>query len=237
MTATAWSQSEPPIPGWYTASKSRDTNFLRYWNGARWSAPVHTDDMAIHSERARQMPGESPGEIEWQNVESRPDPIVKENDNSICPCEPGKCAASAEGARVGRMSVISDVRCKATIPGPGAYGGLEPGAMMDIPPGCRVQVLCPDPEPNASMMLGSALKRMAERALEYDKPGGERSMAATVAAFNAVTGQSLSESEGWMFMECLKAVRDFTTPGGHADSQEDRIAYAALGAEARRGGR
>jgi len=34
-------------------------------------------------------------------------------------------------------------------------------------------------------------------------------------------------------MEVLKAVRDFTTPNGHRDSQIDRVAYAALCAEAR----
>lgn len=86
-------------------------------------------------------------------------------------------------------------------------------------------------------LLTAAAAHMKERAKTYDQPGGERSIGRTVEAFNAITGKTLSESEGWLFMELLKAVRDFSTPGGHADSQEDRIAYAALGAEARRAGR
>lgn len=89
----------------------------------------------------------------------------------------------------------------------------------------------------APEMLDAAARHIRDRAATYDKPEGERSMGQTVAAFNAITGRDLRESEGWLLMELLKAVRDFTTPGGHADSQEDRVAYAALGAEARRAGR
>jgi hypothetical protein len=89
----------------------------------------------------------------------------------------------------------------------------------------------------APSLLEAAAGHIRARASTYDKPEGERSMAATVQAFNAITGHVVSESEGWLFMELLKAVRDYTTKGGHADSQEDRIAYAALGAEARRAGR
>lgn len=90
---------------------------------------------------------------------------------------------------------------------------------------------------SALSLLEAAAGHIRNRAAAYDKPQGERSMGQTVAAFNAVTGRDLSESEGWLLMELLKAVRDFTTPGGHEDSQEDRIAYAALGAEARRAGK
>ena len=36
---------------------------------------------------------------------------------------------------------------------------------------------------------------------------GERSMASTVKAFNALTGHNLTESEGWEFMVLLKLVR------------------------------
>ncbi len=91
--------------------------------------------------------------------------------------------------------------------------------------------------PTAGDFLRDAGATMDERAKEYDQPGGERNMAATVVAFNAITGLALSESQGWLFMELLKARRDFATPGGHADSQRDRVAYAALAAEARRAGR
>lgn len=42
----------------------------------------------------------------------------------------------------------------------------------------------------------------------------------------------LSESEGWLFMQILKDIRQWQNPGRyHADSAEDCIAYAALKAE------
>lgn len=90
---------------------------------------------------------------------------------------------------------------------------------------------------SAPDLLDAAAGHIRARASTYDKPQGERSMERTVQAFNAITGHDVSESQGWLFMELLKAVRDYTTEGGHADSQEDRIAYAALAAEARRAGR
>jgi hypothetical protein len=90
---------------------------------------------------------------------------------------------------------------------------------------------------SAPSLLEAAAGHIRDRAATYDRSEGERSMERTVQAFNAVTGHTVSESQGWLFMELLKAVRDYTTPGGHADSQEDRIAYAALGAEARRAGK
>ena len=59
----------------------------------------------------------------------------------------------------------------------------------------------------------------------------ERSMAQTVAAFNVITGNIMSEQEGWLFMLLLKLVRQHQTEGWHQDSSEDAIAYAALMAE------
>lgn len=41
---------------------------------------------------------------------------------------------------------------------------------------------------NAADVLKAALGHMEDRAATYDKPEGERSMPATVAAFNALTG-------------------------------------------------
>lgn len=104
-------------------------------------------------------------------------------------------------------------------------------------PPVRVEHFAETKPVDAAALLDAAAGHIRDRAATYDKPAGERSMGQTVAAFNAITGHTLQESEGWLLMELLKAVRDFTTPGGHADSQEDRIAYAALGAEARRAGR
>lgn len=74
---------------------------------------------------------------------------------------------------------------------------------------------------------------MAERGKTYDKGGkAERSMAATVTAFNAITGRDLSEPEGWLLMSLVKRVRQYQNPSFHRDSAEDAVAYAALEAEA-----
>ena len=95
----------------------------------------------------------------------------------------------------------------------------------------------PVPEPKAAELLGRAAKHMHDRASTYDKPEGERSMGRAVQAFNAITGHTLTESEGWLFMALLKAVRSETRAEPHQDSLEDLIAYTALYAEARGEGR
>ena len=92
-------------------------------------------------------------------------------------------------------------------------------------------------KPTAPDILSAAAKHMADRAKTYDKPGGERSMGKTVEAFNAITGRDLQESEGWLLMQILKDVRDRQRAEPHVDSLEDGVAYAALKAEARMGGR
>lgn len=89
------------------------------------------------------------------------------------------------------------------------------------------------PLAEAPELLGRAARHMHDRASVYDKPEGERSMGRAVTAFNAITGNNLSESEGWLFMAMLKAVRGFTRESYHADSFEDLIAYTALLAEAK----
>jgi hypothetical protein len=88
-------------------------------------------------------------------------------------------------------------------------------------------------KPTAPQLLRTAAGHMAERAKQYDKPEGERSMGKAVEAFNAITGRDLSEPEGWLLLQVLKDVRLFQRPGYHADSAEDCIAYAALKAEAK----
>lgn len=85
---------------------------------------------------------------------------------------------------------------------------------------------------SAIEFLERAADLMLERGKEYDKPDGERSMAQAVAAFNVLTGNILSEHDGWMFMLLLKLSRQAQTPNWHQDSSEDAIAYAALMAEA-----
>lgn len=100
-----------------------------------------------------------------------------------------------------------------------------------------VQSAEPNPPVMAPELLGRAAAIMHERGKTYDAPEGERSMGKTVAAFNAITGRDMTESEGWLFMATLKQVRGFTRSTYHADSFEDLIAYAALMAEARGAGR
>ena len=83
--------------------------------------------------------------------------------------------------------------------------------------------------PSAPDLLDKAAGHMRERAATYDSPGGERSMAKTVAVFNTVTGHSISEADGWLFMAALKQVRLFSNrEKAHQDSVEDLVAYSAL---------
>jgi len=82
----------------------------------------------------------------------------------------------------------------------------------------------------AANILTAALGHVRDRAATYDKPEGERSMGATVDAFEAVTGVSMTEEQGWLFMALLKAVR--SQQGAYrADSYEDGAAYFALAGE------
>jgi hypothetical protein len=83
----------------------------------------------------------------------------------------------------------------------------------------------------APSILRAAISHMEDRAKTYDKPEGERSMGATVEAFRAVSGVSMTEEQGWLFMSLLKAVR--SQQGAYrADSYEDGAAYFALAGEA-----
>lgn len=83
----------------------------------------------------------------------------------------------------------------------------------------------------AHSILEAAGGHMRDRAATYDKPEGERSMGATVEAFRAITGHTLTEEQGWLFMQLLKAVR--SQQGAYrADSYEDGAAYVSLAGEA-----
>lgn len=88
----------------------------------------------------------------------------------------------------------------------------------------------------APQLLNKAAGHMQSRAATYDKPEGERSMAATVAAYNAITGQQMTEANGWLLMTLLKMVRDNQRQDPHVDSIEDLVAYASLYGEARLAG-
>lgn len=89
----------------------------------------------------------------------------------------------------------------------------------------------PEPEPDtAGDLLLSASYLIGQRGRERDAENGERSMSRAVATFNAMTGRSLSEEEGWMFMRYLKDSRS-RSGGFNRDDYEDGVAYAALQAE------
>ena len=97
----------------------------------------------------------------------------------------------------------------------------------------RGKIYLTEPKPKAIDILDAAASHMRDRAATYDQPDGERSMAATVAAFNSQTGHSLTEADGWLLMVNLKIVRDRHRDAAHRDSLEDGTAYFALMAEAR----
>jgi hypothetical protein len=83
----------------------------------------------------------------------------------------------------------------------------------------------------ADEFLAQSANLLRIRGQEYDKRGGERSMGRAVTAFNTITGKKLTESEGWLLLQVLKDVRQWTSPHYHVDSAEDAIAYSALKAE------
>lgn len=85
----------------------------------------------------------------------------------------------------------------------------------------------------ANDILSTAADLMAERSKQYDTREGERSMARTVEAFNAITGHRLTEADGFLLLQVLKDVRDRQRDEPHRDSLFDGVAYAALKAEAR----
>lgn len=86
----------------------------------------------------------------------------------------------------------------------------------------------------ANEYLQKAIDTMNSRASEYDKDAKEeRNMTKIVDVFNTITGQNLTEVQGWAFMQCLKMVRLHSNPDSyHEDSAIDNISYSALEAEA-----
>lgn len=82
----------------------------------------------------------------------------------------------------------------------------------------------------AEHILAQAAHEMAARGKQSVNGTKERSIADTVTAFNAITGHSLSETDGWMFLVVMKAVRT-THRVGSMDSFVDGSAYFALAGE------
>ena len=81
-------------------------------------------------------------------------------------------------------------------------------------------------------VLQTAFNTIHKRAADRDVKQ-ERSMKATVEAFNAIHGTKLTESQGWSFMTLLKMKRSFTGDVFRDDDFVDEAAYTALRAESR----
>lgn len=80
----------------------------------------------------------------------------------------------------------------------------------------------------AVSFLNDAIGTLSARATSRDAGStGERSMAKTVAIFNAWTGEDMSEADGWRFMLCLKQAREIQGKF-HADDYVDLAGYASL---------
>jgi hypothetical protein len=117
------------------------------------------------------------------------------------------------------------------------HGPVEPGsghAAREVCPqlGCSELLEAPTPpeRPTAGGVLREAADLIDRRGAERDQPGGERSMAAAVSAFNSLFGRQLTETEGWEFMSLLKKARK--AHGAYqADDYHDDVAYCALSAE------
>lgn len=92
------------------------------------------------------------------------------------------------------------------------------------------------PALHAHDLLAMASSTITTRGQQRDSgQGQERSMAVTVAAFNAIEGTQLTERQGWAFMKTLKMVRAATTARNglfNPDDALDGAAYAALEGEA-----
>jgi hypothetical protein len=78
--------------------------------------------------------------------------------------------------------------------------------------------------------LNQCIDTIEERGKLRDSPQGERSMGKAVAAFNAIFGTALTETQGWQFMQLLKLAR-MSAGVYHEDDYVDNIAYGALAAE------
>jgi hypothetical protein len=117
-------------------------------------------------------------------------------------------------------------------PGPdpsyvGIYGSA--GRIDDIPkPGPVYVDDAPVPNVEASELLRRAARIIDDRQTLRDQ-GSERSMTKTVSAFNALTGSSLSVTDGWVFMAILKLAR--SQHGSDIDNFIDGAAYMALAGE------
>jgi len=82
-------------------------------------------------------------------------------------------------------------------------------------------------------ILQAAIDAIADRASIRDLDG-EKSMSTTTDMFNGLTGQMVTEREGWIFMVCLKLSRS-QQGRFHEDDYIDAAAYIALAGAAAHG--
>ncbi|GAA4652064.1 hypothetical protein GCM10023116_43480 [Kistimonas scapharcae] len=86
-------------------------------------------------------------------------------------------------------------------------------------------------EITSDKILVKAAEHIRQRAAQRDcEATGERSMAKTVQAFNAIFGHQVTEEQGWQFMTLLKIARS-SAGGYNPDDYEDGAAYFALAGE------
>lgn len=82
--------------------------------------------------------------------------------------------------------------------------------------------------------LRQAAIQIEDRATQRDCHEGEHSMERTVNTFNALTGHTLSERDGWVFMTVLKLARAQSSVINGTlrhDDYIDAAAYTALALE------
>lgn len=102
--------------------------------------------------------------------------------------------------------------------------GTKPAEQESDTPGAQAPELAAD-------YLMQAVGTVKARESVYDTEEGQRSMQKTVTMFNALTGHTLTEEQGWKFMMCLKLVR---SEHGEfkADDLVDAAGYSGLANEA-----
>lgn len=83
----------------------------------------------------------------------------------------------------------------------------------------------------ADEILRLGIETLIQRGLDRDQPDGERSMAAVVGAFGALTDIELTEQQGWLFMALVKIKRSQSGRADH-DHYVDGANYIALAGEA-----
>lgn len=83
----------------------------------------------------------------------------------------------------------------------------------------------------ADQILRAGLDILVARGEQRDQPTGERTIPSVVAAFNALTGHTMTEQQGWLFMALVK-VRRCQTGKPDPDHYVDGANYFALAGEA-----